>query len=146
MKEIIIPSHRWDEEEEYDDIHNPEVILRDIREKFSEESEEIIIIDPAIIEKEILELKERLVEVEHEIAKKFSKAKKTMSKGELVYDKLQHQIEKQYMGKVVAIDVGNKKVIGIGNSIEEAHDDAICKSKKKRFYFKKVGQKHSSSI
>lgn len=145
MSEITFPYYKWDEDEE-EDIHNPRIILRDIRTKFYEEVEEISIPDPIMIEKQILELKQKLEAIEHKLEQKQSKIKKTMTKGEIVYKKLQSKIEKKYTDKVVAIDVDNKKVVGIGNSIEEAYDDAVSNSDKKRFYFKKVGQKYTSSV
>ena len=60
------------------------------------------------------------------------------TKGRRVYEKL--NLEKQFMDKIVAIDVNKEAVVGIGDTIEQAYEDAISKSSKRKFYFRKVGQ------
>jgi predicted RNase H-like HicB family nuclease len=63
-----------------------------------------------------------------------------MTPGERVYAKLRPELE-GLRGKYVAIDTENQKVVGVGNTLEEARNEAIQKTHKRQFYFRRVGQK-----
>lgn len=143
MKEVTIPSYRWDEEES-EDNQDPQVTLAQIREIFSDEPEETMVYE-SNIEDEMLELKLKLNELER-IVEQISLPKKRITKAEQVYEKLRSKLEKKSMGKIVAIDVNKADVVAIDDTIEEAYAKAITKSDKKRFYFRKVGQSQLSSI
>jgi len=62
------------------------------------------------------------------------------SRGEEVYRKLRIELEKNQMGKVVAIDIEKEEVSGIGDDINEAYKAATKKSPNRPFYFRKVGK------
>jgi len=57
--------------------------------------------------------------------------------GERVYESSKEFLERDYMGKVVALC--EKGVAGIGDSVEEAYKKAREKYPKEVFYFRRVG-------
>lgn len=57
--------------------------------------------------------------------------------GEKVYELNKDILEKDYMGKVVALC--EKGVAGIGDTLEEAYKKAREKHPKEAFYFRRVG-------
>jgi hypothetical protein len=57
-----------------------------------------------------------------------------------VYRKLRSELEKGYMGKVVAIDIEKGAIAGIGDDINEAYRSARKKYPNGAFYFRKVGE------
>jgi len=57
--------------------------------------------------------------------------------GEKVYELNKDHLEKDYMGKVVALC--EKGVAGIGDSLEEAYKKAKEKYPEEAFYFRRVG-------
>jgi hypothetical protein len=81
------------------------------------------------LEREIRRLKEKLQE----------KHSKKLTKADLIYEKYKEELEKKYFGKIVAIDVDSGTIVGIGDSILEAYEEARKKSKKRKFSYKKVG-------
>lgn len=62
------------------------------------------------------------------------------NRGEEVYRKLRSELEKSYMGKVVAIDIEKGAIAGIGNDINQAYRSARKKYPNRAFYFRKVGE------
>lgn len=75
--------------------------------------------------------------------------KKTSKKprmGETVYQQLKNSLEKKYKNKFVALDIKQKTVAGVGNTIDEAYEDAISKGDNTKFYFRKVGQQIPESL
>jgi len=62
------------------------------------------------------------------------------SRGEGLYRKLRNELEKNYMGKVVAIDIEKEEIAGIGDDINDAYKAASKKSPNRPFYFRKVGE------
>lgn len=62
------------------------------------------------------------------------------SRGEEVYRKLRSELEKNYMGMVVAIDIEKEEMAGIGDDINEAYKAASKKYPNRSFYFRKVGE------
>lgn len=65
--------------------------------------------------------------------------KKVPSKADLIYLKFKDELENEHFGKIIAIDADSEKIVGIGNSILEAYSEAIKKSSKKQFTFRRVG-------
>lgn len=63
-----------------------------------------------------------------------------------IYEELRKQIEEKYPDKIVAIDLENKTVVGVGNSVEEAYKEALKNSPKKRFYFRHVGKNYLARV
>jgi hypothetical protein len=68
----------------------------------------------------------------------------TNTRGSLVYDKLNKDLglDEKYAGKVVAIEVITKKVVGVGDSVDDAYADSKSKTDSKNLYFKKVGKEY----
>jgi len=64
-----------------------------------------------------------------------------MTSAEAVYAKLRPQLE-SLRGKYVAIDKEIGQVVGVGDTIDEARQQAIDKTGKKQFYFRRVGQRY----
>ena len=62
------------------------------------------------------------------------------SRGEEVYRKLRREMEKNYMGMVVAIEIEKEEMAGIGYDINEAYKAASKKYPNRSFYFRKVGE------
>ena len=62
------------------------------------------------------------------------------SRGEGVYRKLRRELEKNYIGKVVAIDIEKEEIAGIGDDVNEAYKAASKKCPNRPFYFRKVGE------
>ena len=62
------------------------------------------------------------------------------SRGEEVYRKLRRELEKNYMGMVVAIEIEKEEMAGIGYDINEAYKAASKKCPNRPFYFRKVGE------
>lgn len=60
-------------------------------------------------------------------------------KGEEVYKEEKDRLEKVYMGKIIAIEIESRTVAGIGESLDEAYEEALKKYPNKKFYFRKVG-------
>jgi hypothetical protein len=59
--------------------------------------------------------------------------------GEDVYSENKDEWEKAYFGKIIAIEVESKELAGIGETLDEAYEDALKKYPDKQFYFRKVG-------
>lgn len=64
-----------------------------------------------------------------------------MTVAEQTYAKLRPQLE-DLRGKYVAIDTESQKVVGVGDSLAEARKDAMAKTGRKQFYFRRVGQRY----
>jgi hypothetical protein len=74
-----------------------------------------------------------------------SKDKETaegMKKSDEIYSMFKEGLEKDYMGKIVAIDMKAEKIAGIGSSVIEAYNKAIENSDQKQFAFKRVGSNY----
>ena len=65
------------------------------------------------------------------------------SKAEIIYETHEKEFKQKYLGKMIAIDVGTEKVAGVGDTIEQAYEDAVSKTDQNQFYFKRVGQNDS---
>ena len=64
---------------------------------------------------------------------------KLIELGERIYEENKTEWEKNYLGKIIAIEVESKSLAGVGDSLEEAYEEAIKKYPGKQFYFRKVG-------
>ena len=64
------------------------------------------------------------------------------TRGMAVYDEVNEEqgLDMKFAGKVVAIEIDTKKVVGVGDSVEAAYADARGKTDSKKLYFKKVGK------
>jgi hypothetical protein len=62
-----------------------------------------------------------------------------IQKGEDIYRENKERLERVYSGKVIAIEVESKAIAGIGETLDEAYEDALNKYPGKSFYFRKVG-------
>ena len=69
-----------------------------------------------------------------------------LSRGDRIYERLLPSL-KGLEGKTVAIDLDQKDVAGVGDSVTEAYRKACEKRPdKKQFYFRVVGQNYLASI
>lgn len=66
--------------------------------------------------------------------------------GEDVYKGNQEKWEMDYPGKIIAIDVQSREVVGVGHTIDDAHNDISAKYLGKRLYFRKVGPYRTTSV
>ena len=89
--------------------------------------------------KENLEERVKCLEEEVSRLKKKQMPPRRPTKADLIYEKFRGQLEEEYFGKIVAIDVDSGAVAGIGNTVLEAYQDARKKSSKNKFSYKRVG-------
>ena len=61
------------------------------------------------------------------------------TKGEEIYEENKEKLEKAYLGKIVAIEIESGTVAGVGDTLDEAYEEAVRKYPRKKFYFRKVG-------
>ena len=61
---------------------------------------------------------------------------------EMVFEKIDRKLSKEYKGKIVAIDYGSRDYF-IGNSTLEAYEEGIKKYPGKEFFFKRIGAKYA---
>jgi len=59
--------------------------------------------------------------------------------GEKIYEENKAKWEKAYLGKIIAIEVDSRSLAGVGDSVDEAYEEAAKKYPGKPFYFRKVG-------
>ena len=60
--------------------------------------------------------------------------------GEEIYEENRADLEKSYLGKIIAIEVETREVAGVGDSVEEAYTVAAERHPKSHFYFRRVGE------
>lgn len=58
---------------------------------------------------------------------------------DIIYQEHKTELEEKYFGKIVAIDNAERKIVGIGDTILEAFDEANTNTNKTKFSFKRVG-------
>lgn len=63
------------------------------------------------------------------------------TKADHIYERFKEDLEQKHFGKIIAIDVESEKILGIGDSVLGAYQDAIRKTEKRRFTYRKVGRK-----
>jgi hypothetical protein len=90
---------------------------------------------------EIDELKRRVGELERKVGRR-----RIPTKADHVYELFKEELEKEQFGKIVAIDIESKQIVGIGNSILEAYNDAREKTRKEQFDFRRVGYKYVHKV
>jgi hypothetical protein len=86
-------------------------------------------------------LEERVEALEREMQKirqKSAIARKP-NKVDTVYEMFREELEEKYAGKIVAIDIDSKKIVGVGDNIFSAYRDARRNSDKPKFSYKRVG-------
>lgn len=64
--------------------------------------------------------------------------------GEEIYEEKRVDLEKFYLGKIIAIEVESREVAGIGETVEEAYAAAVKRHPKSRFYFRRVGENRAA--
>ncbi len=62
-----------------------------------------------------------------------------LTRADAVYELSKNELESKYLGKIVAIDVDSKQIVGIGDSILEAYKEARKQSSKATFAYRRVG-------
>lgn len=97
--------------------------IRDVREPTLEER-------VRTLEKEVQKLKH--ADIKNANMEKINEAN-------VVYESFRKELEEKHFGKIVAIDVYSKRVVGIGNNVMEAYKDALKNSKRRSFSYKRVG-------
>lgn len=70
---------------------------------------------------------------------KWQEIRKKPTESEQIYAEQKNELEKEYFGKIVAIDNTTKKIVGIGNTIIEAYYDAKKNTSKDKFSYIRVG-------
>jgi hypothetical protein len=66
------------------------------------------------------------------------KAKKLRS-SDVIYEENKAQLEQKCFGKIVAIDNDEHNIVGFGDTLLDAYNDAKSKSKKTKFSYKRIG-------
>ena len=62
-----------------------------------------------------------------------------VTKGEEIYKENEEKLERAYLGKIIAIEIESETIAGVGESLDEAYENALKKYPCKQFYFRKVG-------
>lgn len=63
------------------------------------------------------------------------------TKADHIYQRFKEDLEQKHLGKIIAIDVEGEKILGIGDSVLEAYQDALQKTEKRQFTYRRVGRK-----
>lgn len=96
-------------------------------------------------------LGERVTELENQMrdVQKQLQTKKlpAYNKGDYVYEMHREELEKNYMGQVVAIDMTQKKPIAYGSSVAEAYLKAkILEPEQSQYYFRRIGKPYVEKL
>jgi hypothetical protein len=86
------------------------------------------------LESSCLQLKQRIEELELRLSDK-----NKPTRADLIYEKYRRKLESENFGKFVAIDVNSAKIVGIGDTIIEAYQEARKNSSKETFAYRRVG-------
>ncbi|HEY4675397.1 MAG TPA: hypothetical protein VIH48_05020 [Candidatus Bathyarchaeia archaeon] len=65
--------------------------------------------------------------------------KRKLTKADFVVELNKKELETKYFGKIVAIDADSLEVVGIGDTILEAYNNAKEKTGKDQFDFRRIG-------
>ena len=100
--------------------------------------------EPVDIIKELRELERKVRLLSNEVAelKKRLGGRRKPTKADLVYEQYKAELEKRYFGKIVAIDTDLGEIVGVGDTILEAYEEAKKKTGKDKFDFRRVGFKY----
>lgn len=91
--------------------------------------------------RELKELKEKVSDLEKRVGEK-----RTLTKVDYVYELHREELEKEHFGKVIAIDTELKEIVGIGNTVLEAYNNAQKKTDKDQFDFRRVGYEYIEKV
>lgn len=97
--------------------------------------------EPPDVMSEVKDLKKRVLELERRVGKK-----RRFTEADYVYALFREDLEEKHFGRIVAIDTESKKIVGIGDTILEAYNQAKEKTGKDQFDFKKVGHKYIHKV
>jgi hypothetical protein len=86
---------------------------------------------------EIKALKSRVRELERRVG-----GKREITKADIVYERFRKGLEETDFGKIVAIDTEREEIVGKGDTILEAYNEAKERTGKDQFDFKRVGYKY----
>lgn len=90
--------------------------------------------------KEIIRLRKKLVELEKSTVKEPKANKKREStKVDKIYERFKATFKPKDIRKIVAIDIESEAIVGMGDSVLEAHKKAKEKTGLNRFGFRRVG-------
>lgn len=64
--------------------------------------------------------------------------------GEEIYKENRSDLEKSYLGKIIAIEIEAREVAGIGETVEEAYSTAVKRHPQSHFYFRRVGENRAA--
>lgn len=93
------------------------------------------------VREEIIELKKRIRKLEKSVGEE-----RKPTKVDYVYELHKEGLERQYFGKVVAIDTDLDKIVGIGDTVLEAYEKARAKTGKEQFDFRRVGYDYIEKV
>lgn len=93
------------------------------------------------ISREVLDLKKRVQELEIRVGKR-----RTPTKANQVYELFKEELEKEHFGEIVAIDTELKQIVGIGDTLLEAYNNAKKRTGKDQFDFQRVGYKYIHKV
>lgn len=93
------------------------------------------------VTKEVLDLKKRVQELEMRVGER-----RRSTEANRVYELFQKELEKEHFGKIVAIDTELKQIVGIGDTLLEAYNNAKSKTGKDQFDFQRVGYRYIHKV
>jgi len=92
-----------------------------------------------VTKKDLDDLRNEFVDRIAKLEKKKTRNKKPVKKANRIYNRFKKELELEHFGKIVAIDVDLERVVGIGDTFDEAYDRATEETGKEQFDFKRVG-------
>jgi len=86
---------------------------------------------------ELISLKKRVRNLEKRVG-----GKRKLTEVDFAIESNREELEKKYFGKIVAIDIDSLGVVGIGDTILEAYNNAKEQTGKDKFDFRRIGYKY----
>jgi hypothetical protein len=65
--------------------------------------------------------------------------KRPLKPADRIYNRIKKEYETEHFGKIIAIDVHLKRVVGIGDTLDDAYEQAVEETGREQFDFKRVG-------
>ena len=86
---------------------------------------------------ELISLKKRVQELEKRVG-----GKRKLTGVDFAIESNREELEKKYFGKIVAVGTDSLEVVGVGDTILEAYNNAKEKTGKDKFDFRRIGYKY----
>jgi uncharacterized protein YoxC len=92
-------------------------------------------VDP--LEKRVEKLEKQIQEL-----RQLQRGARRLTKADEIYELHKDKLEAEHFGKIIAIDTEKEEIVGMGNSVIAAYNDARKNSSKTEFEFRRVGYRY----